>query len=137
MYGGRRGGNPPPQAAPARRSGPARIRVMNLGYDVLEPELGQLFSKFNATKWSVRYDKANRSTGMAYVDFPSFRDAERARDEYHMRTIDERPIMLEIMDQDGGAAGAGSGGSGGGIFDRMGARPGGGGRRRGGDMDMD
>lgn len=69
-----------PQAAPMatrRRAGPTKVRIMNLGHDILEPELEQLFKKFNATKWSVRYDKSGRSTGIAYVEFSTFSDANR------------------------------------------------------------
>lgn len=70
---------PVPVAAPVSRrtAGPVTIRLTNLGDDVLEPEIKQLFEKFNAVNWSVRFDKTGRSSGVAFVHFNNYADAER------------------------------------------------------------
>ena len=71
-----------------------RIYIGNLGYDVTEEELRQLFSAHGQVESvsMIRDRDTNRSKGFAFVEMPSSAEAEAAiqtlnEKEFHERTL--------------------------------------------------
>jgi cold-inducible RNA-binding protein len=71
-----------------------RVYIGNLGYDVTEEELQQLFSAHGQVESvsMIRDRDTNRSKGFAFVEMPSSTEAEAAiralnEKEFHQRTL--------------------------------------------------
>ncbi|KAI9664281.1 MAG: hypothetical protein M1829_005836 [Trizodia sp. TS-e1964] len=106
----RRSGRPPPRHRSSdrissdRSSIPigAKLRVDNLHYDLteedLEIRLKDLFSQIGpVTKVEIRYDRAGRSDGTAFVTYESYADARKAIREYDGANAAGQPINLKLL----------------------------------------
>ncbi|KAK4128790.1 RNA-binding domain-containing protein [Parathielavia appendiculata] len=98
-YGSRR-------SAPRRRhsielpsdSRGAKIRVDNLHYELTQEELEDLFSRIGPLiKLEMKYDRAGRSEGTAFVTYESHRDAAQAIREFDGANAAGQPIRLTLM----------------------------------------
>lgn len=95
--GGRRSAGPRRQAAPDQSRG-TRIRVDNIHYELTEDDLDGLFKKIGpVAKLELRYDRAGRSEGTAFVTYETHRDAEDAIREYNGANAAGQPIRLTLM----------------------------------------
>ncbi|KAI9812319.1 MAG: hypothetical protein M1827_004768 [Pycnora praestabilis] len=76
----------------------AKLRVDNLHYDLNEEDLEGLFSRIGpVTTISIRYDRAGRSDGTAYVTYESLSDARMAIREYDGANANGQPIRLTLV----------------------------------------
>lgn len=85
------------QPSPDRNftSASAKLRVENLHYDLTEDDLDDLFNRIGpVAKLDLRYDRAGRSEGTAYVTYESTEDAKRAIREYDGANANGQPIRL-------------------------------------------
>ncbi|KAL5612359.1 hypothetical protein BROUX41_000109 [Berkeleyomyces rouxiae] len=78
-----------------------KIRVENLHYDLSEEELKSLFMRIgHIVRFQLRYDRAGRSEGVAYVTYESHADAKRAVSEFDGANANGQPIALTILSSD-------------------------------------
>ncbi|KAI5796325.1 RNA binding protein [Peziza echinospora] len=98
--------------------GGARLRVENIHYELGQEDLVSLFTRI-APPISVvlKYDRAGRSEGIAYVTYERESHALRAIDEFDRANAHGQPIFLTLVPT---SAPAGSGRS---LFDRVEAPP--------------
>ncbi|KAJ3214357.1 hypothetical protein HDU67_001745 [Dinochytrium kinnereticum] len=136
--GGGAAGGRAPASVPYVAKETTKIMISNLNPNVTEPELRELFASIGPVKSVVmNFDAQGRSKGSATAMFRKAEDAYTAVQQFHNRTLDNRPMRLELvmsaavasLNAVAPAAGASSGPSrnGGGIGGQ-----GRGGRRRGG-----
>jgi len=79
------------------RSHANEIFVSNLGYEVTQEDLRELFGSVGPLKKCIiRFDKSGRSTGLAYVIFHTTLDARIAFNKYKNAKLDGKPMVLEI-----------------------------------------
>ncbi|KAJ3090207.1 hypothetical protein HK102_004413 [Quaeritorhiza haematococci] len=108
-----------------------KIAVSNLAYNVTQQDVFELFSQVGpVSSATLNYDANGRSKGSATVLFQRNGDALAAVREYHNRTLDGRPMKIEII-MSGTIAASLTSPSGGDINRRVGAAPGGGGNKSG------
>ena len=84
------------------------ITVSNLGHDILESELSELFSMCGEVlSAGIVYDRSGRSTGSAVVTMARQSEAKAAVAKFHQRTLDGQALSVVLG---GSAPGAGGGG---------------------------
>ncbi|RKU40179.1 hypothetical protein DL546_001231 [Coniochaeta pulveracea] len=75
-----------------------KIRVDNIHYDLTEEELHGLFRSIGpVSRLELRYDRAGRSEGVAFVTYESHRDALDAIREFDGANAAGQPIHLKIV----------------------------------------
>ncbi|KAH0558828.1 hypothetical protein GP486_004534 [Trichoglossum hirsutum] len=76
----------------------AKIRIDNLHYELGKDDLEDLFSrKGPVLKVDIRYDRAGRSDGVAFVTYESIDDATAAIHDYDGANANGQPIRLTLM----------------------------------------
>ncbi|KAI9882979.1 MAG: hypothetical protein M1823_005271 [Watsoniomyces obsoletus] len=76
----------------------AKIRIENLHYELTEDDIDELFSRIGpVTATSIKYDRAGRSTGMAFVTYENESSARIAIREYDRANANGQPIYLTMM----------------------------------------
>ncbi|KUI53960.1 THO complex subunit 4A [Cytospora mali] len=75
-----------------------KIRVENVHYDLTKEDLEDLFNQMGPVlKLDILYDRAGRSTGIAFVTYESYHDAREAIKEYDGANANGQPIRLSIV----------------------------------------
>ncbi|MCJ1424863.1 hypothetical protein MMC29_002751 [Sticta canariensis] len=75
----------------------AKLRVDNLHYDLTEDELEDLFTRIGpVSALSLRFDRAGRSSGTAFVTYASIHDARAAIREFDGANANGQPIRLTL-----------------------------------------
>ncbi|KAL2182348.1 RNA-binding domain-containing protein [Thermothelomyces heterothallicus CBS 203.75] len=106
------------RSAPRRRYSPeptsetrgTKLRVDNLHYELTQEDLEDLFSRIGPLiSLEMKYDRAGRSEGTAFVTYESHRDALQAIREYDGANAAGQPIRLTLL-PGGPSAGASRGG---------------------------
>ncbi|KAJ3002938.1 hypothetical protein HKX48_002020, partial [Thoreauomyces humboldtii] len=141
---GRRGGDsrarPYASAAPPAALS-SKIVVSNLATGVTENDVLELFSQIGPVRSAqLNYDASGRSKGVATVLFRDPTNASKAIREYHNRSLDNKPMRIELVVRADAAGSAAAhtaprhqgGGDRGGDRERAGGDRSGGGRRAGG-----
>jgi len=78
----------------------AKIRVDNLHYDLTEDDLFELFTRIGSVvDVKLRYDRAGRSEGVAFVSYRRTKDAQDAIDEFDGANAKGQPIRLTLLPQ--------------------------------------
>lgn len=76
----------------------ARLRVDNLHYDLTEDDLEELFNRIGPVQTlSIRFDRAGRSSGTAFVTYESLLDARQAVRSFDGANANGQPIRLTLM----------------------------------------
>ncbi|KAI9845066.1 MAG: hypothetical protein M1837_005070 [Sclerophora amabilis] len=76
----------------------SKIRIDNLHYDLTEEDLEGLFERIGPVQaLNMRYDRAGRSEGTAYVTYTSLSDAKHAMREFDGANANGQPIRLTLM----------------------------------------
>jgi len=79
-------------------STPAKLRVDNLHYDLTEDDLYDLFTRIApVSDIKLRYDRAGRSDGTAFVTYPNLTDAREAIREFDGANAKGQPIRLTLL----------------------------------------
>ncbi|KAL2136028.1 hypothetical protein VTI74DRAFT_5764 [Chaetomium olivicolor] len=98
-YGSRR-------SAPRRRQSPdpssdsrgTKLRVDNIHYELTQEDLEGLFSRIGPLiKLEMKYDRAGRSEGTAFVTYESHRDATQAIREFDGANAAGQPIRITLL----------------------------------------
>ncbi|KAK2748039.1 hypothetical protein FQN55_004588 [Onygenales sp. PD_40] len=85
-----------PEPEPAQTG--AKIRVTNLHYDLTEDDLEDLFTRIGPiSSLSLRYDRAGRSEGVAFVTYKRTVDAQTAIREFDGANAKGQPISLTMV----------------------------------------
>ncbi|KAJ3053804.1 hypothetical protein HK097_003320 [Rhizophlyctis rosea] len=133
--GGNRSGGAGPRAPVADK-----IVVSNLAKNVTERDVLELFNHVGPVRSaSLAFDATGKSKGVATVVFQRPGDAANAVREYHNRTLDNKPMKIELVVSasaiESGSLGGGAGGAqrNGHGRQRNGGNGGSGGGRRGGN----
>ncbi|KAL8763740.1 MAG: hypothetical protein Q9184_000532 [Pyrenodesmia sp. 2 TL-2023] len=81
------------------RSSPgAKIRVDNLHYDLTEDDLEGLFTRIGPiNSLALRFDRAGRSSGTAFVTYQHLSDARLAIREFDGANAHGQPIRLSLL----------------------------------------
>ncbi|MCJ1468425.1 hypothetical protein MMC07_007053 [Pseudocyphellaria aurata] len=75
----------------------AKLRVDNLHYDLTEDDLEDLFTRIGpVSALSLRFDRAGRSSGTAFVTYASIHDARTAIREFDGANANGQPIRLTL-----------------------------------------
>ncbi|GAB1310935.1 hypothetical protein MFIFM68171_01145 [Madurella fahalii] len=94
------------RSAPRRRYSPepssdsrgAKLRVDNVHYELTQEDLEGLFSRIGPViKVDMKYDRAGRSEGTAFVTYESHRDATQAIKEFDGANAAGQPIRLTLL----------------------------------------
>ncbi|KAF8429167.1 RNA binding protein [Tirmania nivea] len=100
--------------------GAARLRVENLHYELGQEDLTSLFNRIAPTvSVQLKYDRAGRSEGIAYVTYERERDARRAIDEFDGANAHGQPIRLSIISTSSTVSSASNPNAGRSLFDRV------------------
>ncbi|KAM7194743.1 THO complex subunit 4A [Rhypophila sp. PSN 637] len=76
----------------------SKIRVDNIHYELTREDMEDLFSRIGPlVKLDMKYDRAGRSEGTAFVTYESHRDAAQAIREYDGANAAGQPIRLTLM----------------------------------------
>ncbi|KAK0729178.1 hypothetical protein B0T21DRAFT_370506 [Apiosordaria backusii] len=76
----------------------SKIRVDNIHYELTQEELEGLFSSIGPlVKLEMKYDRAGRSEGTAFVTYQSSHDASQAIKEFDGANAAGQPIRLTLM----------------------------------------
>ncbi|KAM0332430.1 hypothetical protein ACHAQA_002711 [Verticillium albo-atrum] len=97
--------NPRRSAPRQRRESPAytdpnssKLKVENLHYELTTEELEGLFSRIGpVVRLNLRYDRAGRSEGVAYVTYEYPEDAQQAIREFDGANANGQPIRLSTV----------------------------------------
>ncbi|KAL2270119.1 hypothetical protein VTJ83DRAFT_2303 [Remersonia thermophila] len=98
-YGNRRSGSRYRRSpdAPSDVRG-TKLRVDNLHYELTQDDLEGLFSRIGPiVSLELKYDRAGRSEGTAFVTYESHHDAKRAVAEYDGANAAGQPIRLTLL----------------------------------------
>ncbi|PGH12284.1 hypothetical protein AJ79_04350 [Helicocarpus griseus UAMH5409] len=83
---------------PEQSQSGAKIRVTNLHYDLTEDDLEDLFTRIGPiASLSLRYDRAGRSEGVAFVTYKRLVDAQTAIREFDGANAKGQPITLMLL----------------------------------------
>ncbi|KAL9613850.1 MAG: hypothetical protein Q9167_001648 [Letrouitia subvulpina] len=83
---------------PATSTKGAKLRVDNLHYDLTEDELEGLFARIGPViSLSLRFDRAGRSLGTAFVTYKFLDDARLAIREFDGANANGQPIRLTLL----------------------------------------
>ncbi|TPX61594.1 hypothetical protein SpCBS45565_g07238 [Spizellomyces sp. 'palustris'] len=75
-----------------------KIVVSNLAKSVTQNDVHELFSQIGPIRSAqLNYDAQGRSKGVANVIFSRPKDAQAAIREYHNRTLDNKPMKIELI----------------------------------------
>ncbi|PFH61765.1 hypothetical protein XA68_16294 [Ophiocordyceps unilateralis] len=75
-----------------------KIRVENVHYDLGESDLEELFARIGpVARLQLRYDRAGRSEGTAFVTYEHSEDAQEAIRQYHGANANGQPIRLTLV----------------------------------------
>ncbi|KAK4186160.1 hypothetical protein QBC35DRAFT_413410 [Podospora australis] len=76
----------------------SKIRVDNIHYELTQEDLEELFQRIGPlVKLDMKYDRAGRSEGTAFVTYESARDAQQAIREFDGANAAGQPIRLTLM----------------------------------------
>ncbi|KAL8785969.1 MAG: hypothetical protein Q9213_003045 [Squamulea squamosa] len=76
----------------------AKLRVDNLHYDLTEEDLEDLFTRIGPiNSLALRFDRAGRSSGTAFVTYHHISDARRAIREFDGANAHGQPIRLTLL----------------------------------------
>ncbi|KAI9166956.1 LOW QUALITY PROTEIN: THO complex subunit 4A [Paramyrothecium foliicola] len=82
----------------SRESRGTKIRVENIHYDLTEEDLEELFWRIGkVSKLQLRYDRAGRSEGIAFVTYERKEDATEAVRQFDGANANGQPIRLTLM----------------------------------------
>ncbi|RMD40448.1 hypothetical protein DV735_g4706, partial [Chaetothyriales sp. CBS 134920] len=80
------------------RATAARLRVDNLHYDLTEDDIYELFTRIApVADVKMRYDRAGRSEGTAFVTYEHVADARQAIREFDGANAKGQPIRLQLL----------------------------------------
>ncbi|RMZ78990.1 hypothetical protein DV737_g3626, partial [Chaetothyriales sp. CBS 132003] len=80
------------------RPPPAKLRVDNLHYDLTEDEIYELFTRIApVADIRMRYDRAGRSEGIAFVTYEHVADARQAIREFDGANAKGQPIRIQLL----------------------------------------
>ncbi|KAJ4514348.1 hypothetical protein HRR83_002003 [Exophiala dermatitidis] len=83
---------------PDRNPPPAKLRVDNLHYDLTEEDIYDLFERIAPVMDAkLRYDRAGRSEGVAFVTYQHVADARTAIREFDGANAKGQPIRLTLL----------------------------------------
>ncbi|MCJ1481877.1 hypothetical protein MMC06_002037 [Schaereria dolodes] len=75
-----------------------KLKIENLHYDLTEDDLEDLFTKIGPVlSTSLRFDRAGRSSGTAFVTYASSSDARLAIREFDGANANGQPIRLTLL----------------------------------------
>jgi THO complex subunit 4 len=75
-----------------------KIRVDNIHYELTQEDLEGLFEKIGPiTKLEMKYDRAGRSEGTAFVTYESHQDAKKAIQEFDGANAAGQPIRMTLL----------------------------------------
>ncbi|OLN88779.1 THO complex subunit 4B [Colletotrichum chlorophyti] len=81
-----------------RDSSSAKIRVENIHYELTEEDVEELFNRIGpVAKLDLKYDRAGRSEGIAFVTMQNREDALEAVKQFDGANANGQPIRLSIM----------------------------------------
>ncbi|CAM1505670.1 Fc.00g113070.m01.CDS01 [Cosmosporella sp. VM-42] len=84
--------------SPEHNSKSSKIRVENIHYDLTEDDLDELFRRIGpVVRLQLRYDRAGRSEGTAYVTYETNEDALEAIRQYDGANANGQPIRLTAL----------------------------------------
>ncbi|OAQ70522.1 RNA binding protein [Pochonia chlamydosporia 170] len=84
--------------SPVNETKGSKVRVENIHYDLTEEDLDELFARIGrVTKLNLRYDRAGRSEGVAYVTYDRKEDAEEAIKQFDGANANGQPIRLTLL----------------------------------------
>ncbi|KAK7417202.1 hypothetical protein QQZ08_011726 [Neonectria magnoliae] len=84
--------------SPDHDSKGAKVRVENIHYDLTEDDLDELFKRIGpVVRLQLRYDRAGRSEGTAYVTYELKEDAEEAVKQFDGANANGQPIRLSLL----------------------------------------
>ncbi|KAI9844060.1 MAG: hypothetical protein M1838_002332 [Thelocarpon superellum] len=76
----------------------SKLRVDNLHYDLTEEDLEDLFTRIGpVSNIAIRYDRAGRSTGVAFVTYEALGSAKTAIREFDGANANGQPIHLTLL----------------------------------------
>ncbi|KAI9095582.1 hypothetical protein DFS34DRAFT_565847, partial [Phlyctochytrium arcticum] len=75
-----------------------KIVVSNLAKTVSQDDIRQLFSEIGPVRSAqLNYDAQGRSKGVATIVFTRANHAAQAIKEFHNRTLDQKPMKIELI----------------------------------------
>ncbi|KAI9140693.1 hypothetical protein BKA69DRAFT_1078252 [Paraphysoderma sedebokerense] len=75
-----------------------KVMVENLHWRVTESDLKELFDEYNCEQVVIKYDRTDRSTGVAELSFKTKEDAQSAMERYNSVELDGQPMQLRLWE---------------------------------------